>query len=767
MMLRLAVRLLRGGGAPGFIRLVLVTCGIALGVMAGCLVAVLPGVLSHRADVMNSRSPETVREGGRAAFAFSTSTDVWHGQRLGRVFLAEVRPGTAAAPGTSRLPGPGEVVASPALADALRSGALPMALVPGKVIGEIAPTGLVQSDELFAYVGVTADQVAGGGHAAGFGSYDSLALQKQQAGLTENLALLVLPPVIAYLIVCGRLAAGTRMRRYAALRLLGLRRRATLRLAFAESTLSGLTGAALGIVAFDLVHPVLASSGALGFSWFADQVGFGPVATCVLAVVVACVAGLVGAAGVRRGLDRPLTSRRDTAEPKSRSWLLIPLIAGLGAASYLLTATRHPVKAGDRLGMSGVLAWVGIGAVALLVLGLLVSLRPIVYASAKALSAERLPLVVRMAGQRLGAQPGATVRLLTGLALLVLVAGVSSGVLRDMELRASPTQTNYSVDIDGVTVADSAVRQSIFDLPARFKWNVQTSVVAQPEPGAAVDSGVLGQARAAGIRLITMPCADLRELLGRPFEKCRDGGLYRMEGDSLIGTPYELPVGATFPFDRGDGRKDTLAVPAERIAVPDDVPFPVQAFGGLYLAKAGPAFGWTKDSTSSFLVDGDPGTLSDFKTAVAELSPATQVRVWGEDLDLIELVRNQRGVIHFGVLTGFLIGALAFGIAAIDNAVERRRDVAVLLVVGMRRRTIRAVQIVQLLATLVTVLLAAGAAGFLAGNLAFRLNDVNRPWYAGPLSAMTPFSIASVLVAVAAGSFIAVRRLRSEDIKRE
>jgi ABC-type antimicrobial peptide transport system permease subunit len=141
--------------------------------------------------------------------------------------------------------------------------------------------------------------------------------------------------------------------------------------------------------------------------------------------------------------------------------------------------------------------------------------------------------------------------------------------------------------------------------------------------------------------------------------------------------------------------------------------------------------------------------------------------VWGEDLDLIELARNQRGVIGFGVLIGFLVSVFAFGVAAIDNAVDRRRDVAVLMVVGVRRRTIRAVQILQLSAALVTVLVSAGVTGYLAGNVALRINDVNRGWYAGPWRAMAPMLAVSAVVAIVAGSFVAIRRLRSEDLNRE
>jgi ABC-type lipoprotein release transport system permease subunit len=765
MALRLAFRLVRGGGVAGFVRLTLVVVGIAVGIAVATLVAVMPGVLQGRADVMNARMPRPPAENGRANFVFSTSTDVWDGQRLGRTFLADVGPAAVPAPGVARLPGPGELVVSPALAVRLLHEPELAPLVPGRVVGTIQPAGLLSPNELFAYVGVPRDGMADAHAGAAFGSRDNLALEKQQTGLTQSLALLVLPPVVIYLVVCGRLAAATRLRRYAALRLIGMRRGLVLRIAFLESAVSGLVGGLTGILLFRMAHPALASSGVLGFSWYPDKTGFSPAFIAFLTVVVSVISGFVGAAGLRRSLSRPITARRDTGEARPRVWLLLPLAFGLGVTTYILFAVRPPAGADVHYSMPTTMALIAIGSVVITVIGVLVGLKPIIAAVARMMRHPSFALPVRMAGARLALQAGVTLRLLVGLALLVLVAGVSAGVLRDLELRSSPRGTSYSVDIDGASVPNPAIRQKIFEVPSRFRWTVESSVL--PQNDAIGGSGVVDQARASGYRLVTMSCSGLRNMFRQPYPECRDGRWYRMASQSIVDTPYEVPEGAKFEFDRGDGRHESVTVPGQRIVVPDDSPFPVQAYGGLFYAHDGPSWSWTKDSYSAFLIDPDPRALSEFKVRVAALSPATQVKVWGEDLDLLELARNQRGVIDFGVLVGFLVAILAFGVATVDNAVERRRDVAVLLVVGMRRRLIRLTQILQLLAALVVVLLVAAVAGYLAGNVALRLNDVSRAWYAGTLDAMVPFSGVAVLVAICAGSFVAVRKLASEDLKRE
>jgi hypothetical protein len=216
------------------------------------------------------------------------------------------------------MPGPSEVIASSALIRRLAREPALAALVPGTVVGEVGASGLVGPDELFAYIGVHGDQIADPHEAAAFGSRDVLALERQQAGLTQSLALLVLPPVVVYLIVCGRLAAATRIRRYAALRLLGMRRGVTTRVAFAESAVAGIAGGALGLALFAVAHPVLASSGGLGFSWFAPAAGLGAVAVVAVLLVVCVAAGLVGAAA--SGAASPARCRpAGTRPPRPRA----------------------------------------------------------------------------------------------------------------------------------------------------------------------------------------------------------------------------------------------------------------------------------------------------------------------------------------------------------------------------------------------------------------------------------------------------------------
>lgn len=766
MTIRLAFRLVRGGGVAGAVRLALVVVGIALGVTVGTLVAVLPGILQGRADVMNARSPSSPGPSAVAQYRFSTSTDIWDGTPLGRTFLADVKGTMPRPPGVQAIPGPGEVVVSPALSRLLVNDPAVAALVPGRVTGLIGPQGLVSPEELFAYIRVDGDQLSDASSGAGFGSKDTLALETQQAGLTESLMLLLLPPVIVYLVVCGRLAATARLRRYAALRLVGLRRRQILSVAFVESAAAGMVGAGLGVLIFRLVHPVLAGSGLLGFSWYPSSADLTTGAVVGLMATVTMISGLVGAVGLRRSLDRPLFARVDGSEPGGRVWQLLPLAAGFGATAYLLTALRRPAGPDVRISM-GDSTWLAVTAVVVLVGGVMIGLRPIIHGVALLMRRPRAPLVARLAGARLAAQPAATIRLLAGLALLVVVSGVGSGVFRDLELRSTPAGSSVNAELEGSSVPEPAAMQKIYDLPSRYRWTVQNSVVSDA-PGDTATGSVSVQARVAGYSLITMTCASLRQLYASSSGSCRDGGWYRLASEGIAGTDFEVPAGAEFEYRTADGgRLERVSVPKERIVVPDDSLFPVKAYGGLLYAHDGPAWQWGSDSSANFLVDPSPQVLGDFKLGVAAISPAARLRVWDENLDLMELARNQRGVVRFGVAMGFLVGLLAFGVSALDNAVACRRDVAVLMVVGMRRRLIRRTQMLQLTVALVVVLLLATATGLLAGNVALRINDVNRPWFTAGLSQMLLLTGVSMLVGAVSGGVVVVRRLRSDDLKRE
>ena len=151
--LRLALR----GGRAAIARLALVTFGVALGVsllLMGLGVGPAREARNARELARDPVLPLDPPESGSYLFQ-SVALDRFRGRPLFRARLAGVGKRPPLPPGVERLPRPGELAVSPALARLLRSreGALLRPRLPGRVVQVIGKDGLAWPDELIAYVG--------------------------------------------------------------------------------------------------------------------------------------------------------------------------------------------------------------------------------------------------------------------------------------------------------------------------------------------------------------------------------------------------------------------------------------------------------------------------------------------------------------------------------------------------------------------------------------------------------------------------------------
>ena len=212
--------------------------------------AAVPHMLGDRRDRNYARADFASAESGPLALADAETTfrDTEVRGRLVRV----IGPGAPLPPGVTRLPGPGELVVSPALAQLLDSpdGALLRPRLPGRVIGTIGHAGLQGPSELVFYRGV-GDIPAPWRYVTRFGSV------AQPPGLDPVLLLLagvalaaLLMPVAVFIATAARFGGEARDRRLAALRLVGADRATTVRVAAGESALGGLLGVIAGAALF-------------------------------------------------------------------------------------------------------------------------------------------------------------------------------------------------------------------------------------------------------------------------------------------------------------------------------------------------------------------------------------------------------------------------------------------------------------------------------------------------------------------------------------
>lgn len=753
--LRLALRVLRGGGAAGLVRLGLMTVGFGLGLTIVLFLATMPTVLDERGRVTAARQPLSANKGTPAAFDVHPSFGSWHGSRFTRVLVTVADPAAATPPGVARLPRPGEVVLSPAAAALAAQDPQFARLVPGRVVGEVGPPGLLGPDELYAYLGVEHEALGPATPSRGWGGFSSdQEVGQQFADVPLQLLLIVAAPAVIYFTVCARLSAATRSRRYAALRLIGMSQRRVRRIAVCESAAAGLPGALLGLLGYYLGNQVIGPSGVLGFSWYPQVSALPPTLAVVICLGAVAAAGLIGGASTSRALRRPLETRLDGGDRPARWWYAAPFMLGLGLVLFPVLAGDSPHRVLDPF--SGGLLIVG---VVLTTVGLLLALRPLLLGLARWVATSGVPLSMRIAARRVETESAGLSWHLAGLCVLVLVGTVGAGVQRQTELSATPGSDAIAVRLTGEDIP-AAARPRLATLPAALHWYEQPSVTERPTAGAAPRT-VEDYVRLAGVRLIFANCATLRQISGATLPTCQDGQAYRI-GQTSQGEP--LPAGLPVPFQRDDGGLAALPAPAGRL----DLPAGGFTVGlGIVITEPDPRGGVTSETRIFYSLPSGIEQLDRFAVALAEIAPAAGMTVSDLDLTALESFRVHRGVLGIGTLLAFLLGIAAFAVSTVGRAVERRREVAALVVVGVPRRTVRAVQWWQMLAPLALALLVATAVGHLAGNAVLKLQGQQLGWYTGTLAAAWPMVAAGLTTAALLGSLVFGLRPRAEELRRE
>ncbi|MFJ4679530.1 FtsX-like permease family protein [Kitasatospora sp. NPDC088783] len=759
--LRLALRVIRGGGGAGAIRMTLMVLGLALGGVVVLLVGMMPSVLTERGAVTSNRQPLSVLSDQKGTFTFQIAFGSWHETRMTRVLVATGSEDAPLPPGVSRLPGPGEILLSSAAAELAARDADFKSLLPGTVIGEIGKPGLLGPSELYAYVGVQRDRMGHPTEGRAWGGAGADAeVQAQFGDVPTELALIIVAPMAIYLIVCSRLSAVTRTRRYAALRLIGLPRRRVLRLAALESAAAGFLGGLLGIAGYALANQYLGPSGVLGFTWYPSASDL-PMAGAVVALLLTTVgAGLVGARGTSRALAKPLEARFDTADKDPKWWYGVPFLLGLGIIGFPLFTSY--ASTGRRMAMSGGSGAILIVGVVCAAVGLLLVLRPLLAVSADWLARASSSLAIRLAARRVRYESAGLSWHLAGLCVLVLTATIGAGVLRQSELAAMPAPSQLIVHLSGNDIPQEA-RARALSLPAAFHWLQQKSVTAPPNGGAPVSDA--DKVRLMGVERISADCQTLRSMTGAPLPNCRDGALYRLR-THLDGRESPLvAAGTSVPFLDTSGATNTMVVPEQTLDVPNTGLFPVGM--ALLDTQAAPTGSLTPNTIYFYRLPATIKGLDRFAADLVKVAPSATMNVVDLDLDGLEAYHVHQGVVYSGIWVGFILGVVAFLISAIGRSIDRRRQVASLVVVGTPARTLRAVQSCQLLVPLALALALALGTGHLAANALLLLSGQQIGWYSGALSFALPLVAVALAFAAAVSMFVSGLHPRPEDLRRE
>lgn len=682
----LGLRLLFGAGRGNRIRFFLMAAGGSLGICCLALVITIPQILDAHDGRAAARQPQSASAQPAGSTLVLQRTDPYGSKSFTRVFIAK---GHKAAdkvpPGLKDLPEPGEVFLSPRAHDLLRDQPAVAGLLPGDEKGLIGATGLAHPDELFAYIGTTRDRIADEGRALkGWGySYAPFPAVEPSTRTYIRFALgsLVLLPLGIFLSVCARLSAASRNRRLASLRLLGLSAKGTQRVNAAETVVAALLGAILGLGEYWVLNQVMTRTGLPSLRWYPADGALSVTTVAVCLIGSPLLAWFVGRASARDAAANPLAVRRTAAPKRPTKWGGLLLVTGLGIiVGYCATGfTDSPANS---LGLNALLMPAGI---LLTGLGLVLTLPLISYVLARRLARTTQSLTLNLAMRRNEVEPGSTMRVVTGLVLLVFSASLAQGVLIQLEQVSRPSSPvqDYSISLSTLTTEQ---QRRLADIPGvrahaltMTSWNDPNGPNDQPWASAVVAT-----------------CDQLTELV-RDSEGCVDGKVMRLT-DPNAGTGQGARPGDSLIFrmrEGGQGKILNITFPSDEIVYSGYDPSAVGGTEMLIPPSALPATARPESAEYVLTGSSDHDQVRKVLDGIAAVTPTAAVNPVGVNIEGLQQIAVLETLLAVGMIMGLVIGTAAFVVSATDRAVERRGQVTAVTLIGARARTMRAVQCVQ------------------------------------------------------------------------
>ncbi|MFE9737806.1 FtsX-like permease family protein [Streptomyces sp. NPDC006477] len=745
----LGMRLLWGSGRRGRVRFLLMALGSALGV--ACLAAVLtiPSILSAHDARTAAREPWP----GTSSFLYQEFREPYGSQPLHRVFVARKGAGAAPVPpGIAKLPEAGEAIVSPKLARILTANPKTIGLVPGRVVGTIAPDGLGDSEDLYAYVGATPAELTDAEELGSFGTGKSpreIVEPSTLDILRFTLGCIVLLPLVIFLSVCARLSGESRSRRLAALRLVGLSTKDTLRVNAGESVAAASVGAVLGILGYLGSNEIMARIGLPGLHWYPAD-GRPPgwaLAVCLLGCPA--LAWSVGQVSARRAALSPISVRRTGERQPPRKLGMLFLVPGVGVIGGYCTLSAI---GRDPSGGSASSLLVP-GAVLLTGAGLVFGLAPITAWLARRLAVTAKSLPFSLAMRRTEVDPGSSLRVVTGLVLLLFGSALTQGVLVELDQvsRSTNPVQEYSLPLSHL---NSQQRLGVTQMAG-----VQAHAVSLPSWTAPSEED------APLTYAVVATCKQLTAFVERA-EGCVEHTVLRIQDqDSPIDT--EAVPGRSFPFLLSNGRKLGVTVPQAGVKIRAYQPSSVSGPSLLIPPSLIPPGVAPEQGHLILVSDADPATIRSVLDGIGAIAPTSSVDPVGIVIDSLAQLTVIRSLLAVGMVLGLVIGVAAFVVSVADRAMERRGQVTALALLGARAGTLRVVQVVQVVLPLGVGLGVAIVTGWLAESsyLITGGGAVHWDWEGLPLLFVCALG---VLCAAALASVPMVRRhIDPEHIRRD
>ncbi|MCC8244267.1 FtsX-like permease family protein [Saccharothrix luteola] len=678
--LALGVRLAVGGGRTSWVRLALTGAGIGLGVAVLLAASSVTTVLTERAERQSAAGPVYAEEvSGDVLYMTFWNTD-YRGVAITGNFVRGTGTGAPVPPGTSRVPGDGEILVSPALADLLAApdGELLRERFPQQVVGTIGKAGLTAPHDLKFYAGDASVGEDGKNAITRFGGeVTDREVEPVLILLVMVGSVALLFPVLVFVGITTRLAGAERDRRLAALRLVGAGSHRVRRIAAGEALLGAFVGLAVGAALFFTARQFVEDVRLLGISVFVGDLTPWPPLAVLIAVLVPVLAVVTSVVAMRRTVIEPLGVVRHTKPVRRVLWWRVAPIA-LGVVALL---TQAGAFGGEVAQGSDVIV---IGGIILLLLGIPVLLPWVVERAVGRLrgGAPSWQLAIR----RLQLESGTAARVVGGVAV-VLAGGIAlQSVMASAQTRIidRPTpEADKGRIVVGLQDSPPDVAEQVTATLAR------TAGVREVHP----TQGVTLKAGEDQYHMATVgTCEALRMQAVLP--SCQDGDTFFLSPGSPHRSGYvELEAGQQVSVLVGGGDETSQApqwtIPAFTEVKPPDDDTSLYRAGLLVTPAAARDLPVDPDNSSvQVLVDPEqPDIAEHVRNALAPLTWRAYTAYFGE-VDQSERVKEFQSI-RQALLAGSLITLLLAGasllVLALEQVRERRRPLAVLAASGVPR----------------------------------------------------------------------------------
>ncbi|QYG94875.1 hypothetical protein HC251_22220 [Iamia sp. SCSIO 61187] len=420
--LRISGLLWRRGGARQWTVLAMSAAGVLAATTLALLALSVSPALGARGDRVAWRTPMAAADPDAATAVQRTMTDAYRGREITRVELAPTGRGTVPLPpGVDAVPGPGEVVVSPALADLLASE--PAAALgdrlPGTIVGQVGPEGRAIDADLVAVVGRAEGEIAvDGTPIVGYDASGETDVIADYRVMAQIAAVLLVVPTLLLVGALARLTAAQREQRLAGLRLVGATPGLVVAVTALETALAALAGAVGGVALYAAVLPAAARIELGGSDFAVADLWLGAGALAAAVVLVPLLAAGSATVALRKVVIGPLgvSSRVGGRRPRLVRLLVVPV------AWLALTVSAAQLGHGG----SVVPVLLGLGAV----IGTLAVVGPLLTWLVGAALAHlgRRPGPV-LAGRRITDDARGTYRAVSGMVMAGLIAGFLFGVI--------------------------------------------------------------------------------------------------------------------------------------------------------------------------------------------------------------------------------------------------------------------------------------------------------------------------------------------------